>query len=385
MRRLSLLVLACAVVAGGTAALRHAEPTAIANPPPVLPSVDVAIVATRHDPDARTSDVRVVAIDAAGAHEQTLATLPHAPGAVVRGDVLRGARGAMVVAADEESARDRDWGSALWRVDAKGARLLARGLYHASRPLASVDGNVYVQRGASGAWPTPSETKLGKLRTDALSIDAIDADTGASRVLFSWSGYTLHLAGEHRGELVVYRVSFEGADIVAIDRATGAVRVLTAVVPFARDFSIDATRGALWMSNRDERDVSAWIVARVDLATGAIVRVATERGESLAPYALPDGTIAWTASGRKGLVVAGAVDPKGSALRPLAPLGAGYDAVTSASGDAAWTTIVHVPSGGGYDVAAAVHVATGTPVRLTTHDERVTVIGFVDAANGGAR
>ncbi len=385
MRRLSLLVLTCAVAASGAAALRPAEPTAIANPPPALPPVDIAIVTTPHDADARTSDVRIISIDAAGARDQTLATMPHAPGAVLRGDVLRGSRGAMVVAADEESARDRDWGSALWRVDAKGAQWLARGLYHASRPLASVDGQVYVQRGASGAWPTPSETKLGKLRTDALSIDAIDADTGRARVLHSWSGYTLHIAGEWRGELVVYRVSFEGADLVAIDRVTGAVRVLTALVPFARDFSIDEARGALWMSNRDDRDRNVWIVARVDLATGAVVRVATEPGESLAPFALPGGAVAWTASGRKGLVVAGAVDPKGSALRPLAPLGAGYDAVTSASGDAVWATIAHVPSGGGYDLAAAVHVASGTPVRLTTRDERVTVLGFVDGANGGAR
>jgi hypothetical protein len=32
-----------------------------------------------------------------------------------------------------------------------------------------------------------------------------------------------------------------------------------------------------------------------------------------------------------------------------------------------------------------VHVATGTPMRLTTRDERVTVLGFTDGANGGAR
>lgn len=381
LRSLALLVAATAALTAAPFGLRRAETHAIANPPPSLPSVEVAIVATPHVADARTSDVRKVTIDAAGAHDTTLATIPHAPGAVVRGDVLRDGAFAVVVAADEESARDRDWGSALWRVDANGARFVARGVYHASRPLASVDGNVYVQRGASGAWPTADEAKRGKLRTDALSIDAIDPDTGASRTLHTWSGYTLHVAGEWQNELVVYRVAFEGADIVAIDRASGAVRSLASVVPFARDFSIDA-RGALWMSNRDDVDANAWIVARLDLATGAVTRVAVERGESLAPFALPDGTVAWTASGRKGLAVAtklGAV-----ATRPLAPLGAGYDSVTAASGDAAWATIAHVPASG-YDVAAAVHVASGTPVRLTPRDERVSVLGFVDGANGGAR
>jgi len=374
LRRLALLAVATALLAAAPLALRRAP--AAANPPPQLPTVEIAIVATPHDAAARASDVRFVAIDSLGVRETTLATLPHAPGAVVRGDVARDGARAVVVAADEEGARDRDWGAALWRVDASGVRLLARGVYHASRPLASIDGRVYVQRGASGAWPTAEEAKRGKLRTDALSIDAVDAS--GTHAIYTWSGYTLHIAGEIERELVVYRVGFEGADVVAIDRASGAVRTIASVMPFARDFSID--RGALWMSNRDEHDANVWIVARLDLATGAIARVASERGESLAPFALPNGTVAWTASGRRGLTLGALAS---GAVRSLAPLGAGYDVVTAASGDSAWATIAHVDSG--FDRAAAVHLASGTPVRLTTRDERVTVLGFADAANGGAR
>jgi hypothetical protein len=373
LARLSLLAVATALLAFAPVALRRSP--AAASPPPQLPFVEIAVVATPHAADARASDVRMVAIDSLGTRETTWATLRHAPGAVVRGDVMRDGARAVVVAADEEGARDSDFGAAVWRVDASGARAIARGVYHASRPLASVDGRVYVQRGASGAWPSADEAKRGKLRTDALSIDAIDAS--GAHAIYTWSGYTLHIAGESGGEIIVYRVAYDGADIVAIDRTSGALRKIADVMPFARDFSID--RGALWMSNRDSNDANLWIIARLDLATGVLARIASERGESLAPFAMPNGSVAWTASGRRGLVV-GAL---ASSARSLAPLGAGYDAVTAVSGDSAWATIAHV--GSGYDQFAAVHVASGTPVRLTTKDERVTVLGFADAANGGAR
>ena len=264
---------------------------------------------------------------------------------------------------------------------------LARGLYHASRPLASKDGAVYVERGKAGAWPTLAEIKAGRLRVDALAIDAIDPETGASRTVYTWSGYTLHLAGEYGAELVVYRVDSSGADLLAVDRATGHARLVATLPPFARDFSIDDASGAVVMSNRDERDAHLWIVARIDLASGGVTRLASERDDAPAPFALPGGAMAWTASGHRGLSLRASASSLATGdARLLAPLGAGFDAVTHASTDATWITIAHVPPGeGGYDVFAAVHVASGTPVRLTTRDERVEVLGFVGSEAGGAR
>ncbi len=211
--------------------------------------------------------------------EAAIARVPQARDAVVRGDVLPGGRSA-VVAADSEGPSS-DWRSSLYRVDDSGKiALLAIGLYHASRPLASTDGAIYVERGASGAWPSREEAANGRLRTDPLHIDAIDPLTGAARTLYTWTGYTLHLAGELAGELIVYRVAFEGADLVAIDRLSGKSRLVTTVLPFAGDFSIDEQRAALVMSNRDEHDSHVWVIDRIDLATGARVRLTSARDET---------------------------------------------------------------------------------------------------------
>jgi hypothetical protein len=397
LRACAALGAAGAVVVGVMVALPGSSPVASARPPAALPRTEIAIVATAHDGDARESDVRIVGIDAKGPHETRLATIAHARGAVLRGDVVRGAR-AFVVAADDE--RDRglgDFGSTLWRVDAAASRAteLARGLYHASRPLASNDGAIYVERGKRGAWPTAEEARSGVLRVDALSIDAIDPTSGAIRTVYTWAGYTLHIAGEYGAELIVYRVEPRGADLVAIDRATGRSRVVTTLAPFARDFSIDGARGAIVMSNRDDKDAHMWLVVRVDLASGDATRIASVSDDAPAPFALPGGALAFTAPGRGGLSVIASPSPASNVTgvsgvaRLLAPLGAGFDAVTSASNDATWITIAHVPKGeGAYDMFAAVHVASGTPVRLTTRDERVEVLGFLgrDASgNGGAR
>jgi hypothetical protein len=371
-RRSRLVAIALAAV--GMLAIAHAvgrsEAPAIAKSPQVAPAT-IAIAATPHDSDARASDVRVLTVDASGVREQAIARVAHAPTAVVRGDVLRGAAGA-IVAADEEGARDRDWGAALWRVDASGARVIARGLYHASRPLASIDGAVYVERGASGADPSPDAMARGALRTDALAIDAIDPSTGASRTVYSAAGYTLHLCGEIGAELVVYFVDYGRAQILAIDRASGAARTIASVLPFARDFSIDRARHLLVMSNRDSSDSHLWAVETLDLATGSLARFYAQRDEAPAPFVLDDGQIAWTTNDRRGLSLA---------ARTIAPYGAGFDAVTSTDG--AWMTVDHV--GGDFDTVAAVHVTSGFAHRLSVRDERITVLGFVGAANGGAR
>jgi hypothetical protein len=197
-------------------------------------------------------------------------------GAVIRADVLRGGE-AVVVVSDPEGARIRDWGSVLLRVGGGQTRVLARGVYHASRPLASVDGLVYVERGEEGAMPSPAEVRQGKLRTDGLRIDAVDPNTGAARMLFASSGYTLHIAGEWKDELIVYRVAFEGAELLGIERGSGKVRKIAPLFPFAREFAVDRAGGAIWMTNRDDHDSHVWVVERVDLVSGARARSASSR------------------------------------------------------------------------------------------------------------
>jgi hypothetical protein len=240
---------------------------------------EVQVVATPRQLFAHASDIGVVRVSGRGSRTTAWATLEHAPGAVVRGDVSPDGR-SVVVAADLGDVPPSDWSSGLWRIEPNAPPvLLARGLYHASRPLASVDGRIYVQKGAAGAWPTVDEARAGRLRVDRLWLDAIDPVTRTARTFYSWSGYTLHLAGEIDGDVVVYRVGPDGADLVRIDRATGRSRAAATILPFARDFSIDPTRRAIAFSNRHEIDTRTWVVDRVDLETGARTRLAVSTRE----------------------------------------------------------------------------------------------------------
>lgn len=345
----------------------HREATAESKAPEV-PTVELVVLATPHEDEALHTDVRLVVVDRDGARSTTWATLHHPPSSVVRGDVH--GRVAFVVG-DEEGVSDRDWGAALYRVEAgKEAQRLARGVGHARLPLASEDGLVYVERGASGAPPAPAH-----LRDDAVSIDAVDPSSGASRALYTWTGYALHIAGELERELLVYRVGAGGADLIALDRVTGATRLVALMAPFARDFSVDPARRALVLSNRDAHDAHRWVVLRIDLASGAATELASAVDDAPSPFALPQGSVAYTAPGRNGLAFDG---PVGAA--PLAPLGAGFDAVRAATADGAWIALLHVPASG-YDESVAVHLGSRRVVRLVGHDERVEVAGFL----GGQR
>src|ERR1700690_1357002 len=78
----------------------------LASEPTAFPVVDVIALATPHDADAQTTEVRALHVAGDGIHARTLGVVSHLPRAVVRGDV----RGATTwVVADESGT---DWGSA---------------------------------------------------------------------------------------------------------------------------------------------------------------------------------------------------------------------------------------------------------------------------------
>jgi hypothetical protein len=346
----------------GVCALPGAAQPSEAGVPASLGPVDAVVLATPHDPDARRTEVRAVHVERGALAWRVLGSVTHAPGAVVRGDFAGG--GAWVVA-DEEGARDPDWGAALYRVDAHGVVRALGSVGHARRPLAA-GGAVYVERGASGPLPSAAEVRAGRLRLDHVSIDAVDAATLARRHVYDADVYALHLAGEHAGELVVYRVDPAGTSLVAVDERTGAARTIRTVAPFARDFSIDG--GSVVFS---DRDAAAWTVERVDLAAGTDTRLETARAAQPAALAF-GGRLAWSAEGRRGLAIDG---------RVIAPLGAGFDAPEMADPAGAWLAVLHV--GAGFDHEALVDVARGRAVRLD-QGERVTVIAL-GGAGGGRR
>ncbi len=363
------MTVAAGTLAVSAAWLARPARVATAESDPAEAPADVIVLATPHEVDARATVVRVVHVGAGGVSERALGAVAHPPGAVVRADAA-GER--VFVVADEEGAADPDWGAALFRVDASGTTRLAGGVGHARKPLVSAGGEVYVERGLSGPPPTDADARAGRLRLDSITLDAVDPASGANHALYTDTAYCLHLAGEARGELVVYRVGPSGADLVAVDEATGASRLITTVPPFARDFSVTAAGDALVFSDRDPTDAGTWTVVRVDLATGALTTLSARRGDAPAPFALPGGDVAWSAAGRRGLRLA-----SWSASRPpLAPLGAGFDAVQAMAPDGAWVALLHVPPGG-YDESAAVDLHTSRVVRLTSGDERIDVVGFV--------
>src|SRR5262249_35650711 len=137
------------------------------------------------------------------------------------------------------------------------------------------------------------------------------------------------------------RVLQGGADLVAIDPDSGAVRaVAPSLLPFARDFSVDADAGAIVFQERDEHDSRTWTIERVDLATGARQRLHASAGMALAPFAWPGGGAASSPEGRAGLSLLGA-----SRASPSAPLGAGVDLVQAALPDGSWVAALHTVAG----------------------------------------
>ncbi|CAN5155712.1 hypothetical protein BH09MYX1_BH09MYX1_30310 [soil metagenome] len=359
----SFVALAGAVLFGAGWACLHREATA--ESPVNVTDATALVLATAHDDGATSTDVRRVVIRADGVRTTTLGTIAHPPGAVVRGD-SRGAR--IAVVADDALAADRgehDWGSLLYQIGTAGPHAVASGVGHAGRPLVSEDGLVYVERGTRGPVPTDEAAREGHLREDAISITAVD-DDGNLRNVYSANGYALHLCGEDGAELVVYRVRFGGAALLAIDRANGKSRVITEVAPFARDFTVDRARHALVFSNRDSVDEHRWILARVDLESGSTTELQAEVDSAPAPFALERGGFAFSAAARGGLTFDGAA--------PVAPTGAGFGAVQAESRGGAWLLVAHV--GSGYDETIALHRATTRVIRLTTRDERIDAIGF---------
>lgn len=306
-----------------------------------------------------------------------LAVVDHAVDAVVRVEPVPGL--GLAVVADEQSGR-RTFGAALSFVSSS-TRRLAAGVVTGSRPLAGPDGRIYVERGAEGDWPSRDEARRGLLRVDALEIDAVDPRSGDVRVVTTWQGYAIHLAGALGDDLVVYRVGPRGAEIARVDRASGQTRVVADVAPFARDFTVDAPRRALVFSNRDPADASRWVVERLDVDTGATTTLASAADEAPIPFALEGGPV---------LVQSRVLRARARTLAPsaLSPLPGAATATprfaTRARRDGSWISISTV---GGrdarFDRTTLYASRSGREIDLSSNDERIELVGFEDEPSAG--
>jgi hypothetical protein len=306
-----------------------------------------------------------------------IARFDHAEGAVVKGAILPGTSVVLAVA-DTAATRDLSFASSLFRVEPhRPAERLCDGVVYASRPLVTASGRVFVSRGTAGPEPAAAPKLAG--REDALSIDEIDPATGSARTVHSFAGYLAFLAGEHGREILIYRVGAAGADLIGVDPDTGSARIIApSMLPFARDFSVDAARGAVVFQERDERDARTWVIDRMNLATGARTRLAASNSMSLAPSVWPGGGVAYAPDSRGGLTLIG------REMKAIhAPTGDGVDQVQAISREGAWVAALHTRPGE-LPVAFAIESVTGRTLALpSAADARVAIAGFV--AEGASR
>lgn len=346
-------------------AAQATNPSAVAQSP--APHVALLLTAPRGDETSLVFQQAGERLSPAN----PVATLRHLPGGTVKGALMPGSRAVLAVA-DWESSRDPSWGAALVRVEeGKAPKVLADRVYTNTRPLILADGRVLVTRGRAGAEPKEMENRL---RVDAITIDEIDAASGTARTLHAYSGYLAFLAGALDREAFVYRVGPEGADVVAVDTTSGKVRVLApSVLPFARDFSVDAETRSLLFTERDERSSQQWVVDRMDVTTGARTRLVVGQRMALVPHALPGGRVAFNPEGDKGLTL---LLPNGRVL-PLRPLGDGVDVMRGLSHDGQYAALLHTAPGQ-LAVPFVVALGTGRAVPVTVpKGMRVDIAGVV--------
>ncbi len=368
--------LALAAAAGGLLAFAPGSSPQLARADvPAAQPVDAPdVIVLSGVPGASSTDVLRVTPGSAGPPTR-LGTVEHREDAVVRGAVVPGS-GIVLVVADTHPARDLSWAASLIAVaPGAAARELCDRVYHATRPLVTASGRVFVQRGREGA-AAPLSGGKALYRVDPLSIDEVDPASGAKRVVYQWTGFETHLAGELDGELIVYRVGPQGADLVGVQPDSGQVRVIVPSWPaFARDFSIDTAGRALVVQQLDPGGSRGWVAEQVDLHSGAVRALTAPQKLDLMPHAWPGGAVLVHAGADRASVVLG---PSSSVRSRVA---GGPLWIRSQSIDGAWLAGLRMIPGR-LPEAVVVRAGDTRVVQLPRSERaRVDIAGFA----GGAR
>lgn len=304
-----------------------------------------------------------------------LAHLEHQASSTIRARTRPGDQAVFVTASVAPSG---DYDTALFRVTAgRNTVRLCDHVVHASAPLVSTDGRVFIARGQAGPIPTDRR----HYRVDALRIDRVDPSSGAVDTVHHFDGYLTHLAGFHAaggtsGEIIVYRVGPLGADIVAVDAVTRSIRTVRApILPFARDFSIDHDGRHLIYRGRHPKRTDRWTVESVDLRSGDHHTHADDPNFALAPAAWPGGGILIN-PGRRGPRL---LDTQ---ARFRAPWPRGVDILRAVDPTTRFIALLHTEQG--HPPQAYVYDRTSQSAHQlpAINDRRVAIAGFVDPARG---
>jgi hypothetical protein len=310
-----------------------------------------------------------------GGRAAVLGRVRHVEGSALRGVVLRGGNdpAVLVVAQEHPSRAASSYDSALYRVDARGTERLVGAVTNASRPLITARGTVLVQRGVDGE-ARPLEARRLRERRDALTLDAVDPQTGATRAVWRGEGQIAFLASALDGdEALVLHLDDEVAALRALDASTGTLRTLREGAHLARDFGWDAARGAVVFAQA--MDDGAYAVNALSLRDGSLRVRWTGASDHLMPFALGDGRVAVSLPGDRGLALLPAGSTPTDAPRRIAPLGDGSDAVV-ASRDG-WLALRHTEPA--WERSALVHLATGAVVPVGDDGLAREFLGFVEA------
>lgn len=281
-----------------------------------------------------------------------VARFTHVRRSTVLGALLPGTRTVLAIAQTYD-ARDPSWAATLVRLEpGKEPVTLVERVAHSTRPLVTRDGRVFVQRGREGEG-----------RVDAITIDEVNPRTGAPRSIHAFSGYTAFLVAGYEGEVIAYRVGPSGADLVAIHRDALGVRVLAKLAPMARDFVSDG-RVVFFTT----ADAEGWLIARVDLRSGAFSVVARAAHVAALP-ALLDGRLAFSPGPGEGLRF-------GDGTLALLPRGPGFEHVQHVSQGRAF--VLHeLPSG--FPGAYVTELKTGKTLELPApKNVRLDLAGVVE-------
>lgn len=264
------------------------------------------------------------------------ADAPHLPGATVKAAAMPDGQSAAVIAETTET-RDRSWNSSLFLVTAQGeTRSLVDRVYASTRPFIAGTGEILVTRGVAGAEVEPVRGAFQQLRMDAITIDAVNPETGAARTVWRLTGYLSFMAGVAGDEVLTYDIGPGATPIMAIDVKSGAARTLVPQASLARDFRVSLDGKLLTYTEHSPSGVDDWRVVKVDVATGAREIVTTQPNLALLSYPLPTG-LAFNPPDASGLTL---VTARGNKELPC-PWGAGADDLLALSRDGNWAGGLH--------------------------------------------
>jgi hypothetical protein len=268
-----------------------------------------------------------------------VARFTHANGEEAKGALLPGTR-TVVAIARTSKAKDASFASSLVRLSpGQSATALVDRVVYATRPLVTPEGRVFVSRGVPGPG-----------RVDSLSIDEVNPKSGAAHSILHYDGFATFLSGAVDGEVLVYRVGPNGADLVAAQQDGLGVRtVLPHLVALARDFAIEGH--TLYFTQAAAR--GEWVVMRVDTKTGESATVLHGADITLLPTLLPAG-LAYSPGAAQGLRFL-------NGATALLPQGSGFERVQTVKGG--WAVgLDEVPSQ--LPTAFAVELSTGRALNL---------------------